>query len=111
MKPRLLALIAGAAVATLVPAAQPAAGAGSSVSCGQTLTQSTTLANDLVDCSGNGLLVGADNITIDRNGHTIDGTNARKPGTAAIEIKGLHANVTIVNGTITDFYFGGVGLS
>jgi large repetitive protein len=110
MKPTLLALVAGA-VAAIVPAAEPAAGAGSNVSCGQTLTQSTTLANDLVDCSGNGLLVGADNIRIDLNGHTIDGTNARKPGTAAIQTKGRRANVTIVNGTVTDFYFYGVGLS
>jgi large repetitive protein len=111
MKPRLLALIAGAAVAAVVPAAQPAAGAGSDVSCGQTLTKSTTLTNDLVDCSGNGLLVGADNVTIDLNGHTIDGTNSRKPGTAAIETKGQRANVTIVNGTVSDFYFDGVALS
>jgi parallel beta-helix repeat protein len=111
MKLRLLAVVAAAVLAAVVPAAQPAAGAGANVSCGQTLTTSTTLTNDLADCPGNGLLVGADNITIDLNGHTIDGTNARKPGTAAIEIKGLHANVTIVNGTITDFYFGGVGLS
>ena len=111
MKLRLLAVVAAGVLAAVVPAAQPAAGAGTNVSCGQTLTKSMTLTNDLVDCPGNGLLVGADNITIDLNGHTIDGTNARKPGTAAIETKGLRANVTIVNGTVTDFYFSGVVLS
>ena len=110
MKLRFLAVVAAAVFAAVVPAAEPAAGAGSNVSCGQILTTSTTLTNDLVDCPGNGLLVGADNITIDLNGHTIDGTNARKPGTAAIETKGRRANVTIVNGTVTDFYFSGVGL-
>jgi large repetitive protein len=111
MKLRLLAVVAAAVLAAVVPAAEPAAGAGANVSCGQTLTQNTTLTNDLVDCPGNGLLVGADNITIDLNGHTIDGTNARKPTTAAIETKGRRANVTIVNGTVTDFYFNGVSLS
>jgi parallel beta-helix repeat protein len=111
MKLRLLAVVAAAVLAVMVPAAQPAAGAGANVSCGQTLTQSTTLTNDLVDCPGNGLLVGADNIRIDLNGHTIDGTNARKPGIAAIESKGLRAKITIVNGTVTDFYFNGVALS
>src|SRR3954453_19115412 len=43
------------------------------VSCGQTLTQSVKLANDLSNCPNNGLLIGADNITLDLNGHTIDG--------------------------------------
>jgi parallel beta-helix repeat protein len=79
------------------------------VSCGETVTKSTTLANDLVNCPLNGLVVGANGITIDLNGHTIDGTNARTPGTGGIANK-AHPNVTIENGTITDFYFSGVGL-
>ena len=79
------------------------------VSCGETLTKSTTLANDLVDCPVNGLVVGANGITIDLNGHTIDGTNARTPGTGGIANDG-HRNVTIENGTITDFYYSGVVL-
>jgi parallel beta-helix repeat protein len=112
MKPRLFAVAATAVLAAVVPVAQPAAGPNSTtISCGQTLTTSTTLSSDLVDCPGNGVVVAADNITIDLNGHTIDGTNARKPGTGAIVTKGRHANVTISNGTVTDFYFGGIGLS
>jgi parallel beta-helix repeat protein len=79
------------------------------VSCGQTLTRSTTLANDLLNCPHNGLVVGAGNITINLNGHTIEGTNAREPGTGGIS-NNNHANVTIENGTISDFYFTGVGL-
>jgi large repetitive protein len=108
MKPTLFAI-----AATLVLGAAQSAASSQSVTvvCGQTLTASTTLTNDLVDCPGNGLVVDADNITIDLNGHTIDGTNARKPGTGAIGTKGPHRNVTISNGTVTDFYFGGVGLS
>jgi parallel beta-helix repeat protein len=112
MKPKLLAFVATGALATVFPAAQPPAEpAATTVSCGQTLTASTTLTRDLVDCQGSGLLVGADNITIDLNGHTIDGTSAPKPGTGAIVTKGRHTNVTIKNGTVTDFYFSGVVLS
>jgi large repetitive protein len=112
MKPILLAIAATLVLTAVVGAAQPAAGSPSAtVSCGQTLTTSTTLANDLVDCPGNGLLVAADNITIDLNGHTIDGMNARKAGTGGIGTKGRHANVTVTNGTVTDFYYGGMGLS
>ena len=56
------------------------------------------------DCPMNGLVVGANGITIDLNGHTIDGTNARTPGTGGIANDG-HSNVTIENGTISDFYY------
>ena len=102
-----------AAIATLPVVAHgghaaPSA-APTTVSCGETLTKSTTLANDLIDCPVNGLVVGANGITIDLNGHTIDGTNARTPGTGGIANDG-HSNVTIENGTITDFYYSGVVL-
>ena len=83
--------------------AQARAGSETEVSCGQTLKASVRLANDLVDCSANGLIIGANNITVDLNGHTIDGTNKDH----GIDVQ-KHANVTIENGTITDFYFAGV---
>lgn len=43
------------------------------VSCGQIITVDTKLANDLVDCPRHGIIIGADGITLDLNGHTIDG--------------------------------------
>src|SRR3954451_1264114 len=43
------------------------------VSCGQTLTHSVKLANDLSNCPNNGLVVGGDDVTVDLHGHTIDG--------------------------------------
>jgi large repetitive protein len=43
------------------------------VQCGQTLIRSVTLANDLTNCPGNGLVIGAGDITVNLNGHTIDG--------------------------------------
>ena len=43
------------------------------MSCGDTITTDTTLDSDLVDCPTNRIVIGADNVTLDLNGHTIDG--------------------------------------
>ena len=42
-------------------------------SCGATITVDTTLHKDLVNCPNNGIVIGADNVTLDLNGHVIDG--------------------------------------
>jgi len=42
------------------------------VSCGDTITTDTTLDSGLLDCPNNGIVIGADDITLDLNGHTID---------------------------------------
>jgi parallel beta-helix repeat protein len=96
-----------ATLAALVLAGQPsrAPSATVKVSCGQTVTKSITLGNDLLNCPGTGLIIGADNITVDLNGHTIDGTNQK----SGIDNE-KHAKVTIMNGTITDFRPEGVNL-
>jgi len=82
------------------PAAAP-------LQCGQTITASTTLTTDLVGCAGNGLVVGADGITIHLAGHAIRGTNA--PGSVGIVVDG-HRRVTIAGGTIDGFFRAGVSL-
>jgi parallel beta-helix repeat protein len=69
----------------------------SRVSCGSVLTQDTQLDRDLVDCPGDGLVIGADRITVDLNGHQITGTGA--PGSAGIRDEG-YDRVTIENGGI-----------
>lgn len=46
---------------------------GVHVTCGQIITTDTKLANDLVGCPRHGLIIGADDITLDLNGHTIAG--------------------------------------
>jgi parallel beta-helix repeat protein len=43
------------------------------VSCDDTITADTTLDSDLIDCPNNGIVIGADDITLDLNGHRIDG--------------------------------------
>ena len=55
------------------PPPAPAEPVPTTVTCGQVLTQSTRLLNDLTDCPLDGLVIGAPNIAVDLNGHTIDG--------------------------------------
>jgi parallel beta-helix repeat protein len=57
--------------AILVAGEEPAL--ASHVGCGETITTDTTLDNDLIDCPSNGVVIGADDITLDLNGHVIDG--------------------------------------
>jgi hypothetical protein len=41
--------------------------------CGDTITTDTTLHHNLHNCPNNGIIIGADNVTLDLNYHTIDG--------------------------------------
>ena len=65
------------------------------------VTQSILVQNDLVDCLFDGLVVDAHGITIDLNGHTLDGKGLG----AAVRNNGFD-NVTIKNGRIVDFDWG-----
>ena len=71
------------------------------VSCGQTITQSIRVTNDLVDCPANGLVVGANGITIDLDGHTIDGL-----GLGAGIANPSFDSVAIINGVVQEFDVG-----
>ena len=66
--------------------------------CGQVLTRSITLSNNVIGCHGDGLVIGAAGITVDLNGHLVQGTGlgvgVRNPG---------HHDVTIRGGTIRNF--------
>ncbi|MEU6724801.1 right-handed parallel beta-helix repeat-containing protein [Nonomuraea wenchangensis] len=78
------------------------------VVCGQVITRSIKLANDLHNCRSHGLEVGASRITIDLNGHTIDGPGGAFPfdginNDAGGSSRTGHSRVTIKNGTVTDF--------
>src|SRR4051794_9201688 len=52
--------------------ASSGAEAASNVGCGDTITTDATLHRNLTDCPNNGTIIGADNITLDLNYHTID---------------------------------------
>jgi hypothetical protein len=75
---------AAAVAASSAAASQPAA-----VHCGETLTKRVRLKADLVDCPGDGLIVGASGITIDLNGHTIDGVPVAGCGVPATPRQGI----------------------
>ena len=89
------------------------------VQCGDVITEDTTLDSDLIDCPGHGLLIGADNVTVDLNGHIIDGdgdpgpgfgcdtgiANGRFDGCSSNEQQG-HDGVTIRGGTVREFAHG-----
>jgi parallel beta-helix repeat protein len=69
-------LLAVALAAAMLLALSTGQALANHVQCGDMITQDTTLDSDLIDCPGDGLIIGADNITLDLNGHTIDGTAA-----------------------------------
>jgi parallel beta-helix repeat protein len=97
-----------AAIGVLVVAGVACSGAGSqarvgNVSCGQTLTESTILENDLENCFADGLVAGADGITIDLNGHTIDSRIGSTGG--GVVVLGFD-QVVVENGAITGFDIG-----
>ena len=75
---------------------------GSHVSCGQTLTQDTTLDADL-NCSGDGLQIGGNGVDLDLNGYTIRG------GRSGSGIRGFQgfgpSDLTVHGGTIRNFEF------
>ena len=61
----------GIAVALL--ALGPGTASAQPLTCGQTITRDTTLHADLGPCPGDGLVIGAGNVTLDLNGHSITG--------------------------------------
>jgi parallel beta-helix repeat protein len=72
--------------------------------CGDNVTQSSRLAEDVgPNCPAYGLAITADGVTLDLNGHTVDGDDGADYGITASG----KSHITIKNGTITDF-FGGV---
>ena len=75
------------------------------ISCGQTITQNTVLDADIGPCPNNlahGIVIGADNITLDLNGHTISGTsNLINDGAGVYVFR--RTGVTVKNGTIRNF--------
>ena len=93
------------------PAASINAMRSGKLSCGQVITKSTTLTADLGPCSGNGIIIGADNITLNLNGHTISGTPGPGDGNAAGVRLPMRSGVLVTGqpgnsgktGTITGF--------
>lgn len=77
--------------------------------CGDTITSDTTLHADLVHCASQGIVIGADNITLDLNGHTIsgDGASSNCTGPTVCDVgvndSAGHDDVTVEGGTVRNF--------
>jgi parallel beta-helix repeat protein len=78
--------------------------------CGSTITKSTKLTQDITDCPSVGLRIGADDITLDLNGHTVAAAAKRNPKAHGILNEG-HDGVTIRGGEVRGFGAYGVRLS
>jgi len=70
------------------------------IGCGENLTENTLLDTDLIDCERDGLIIRTDGITVDLNGHIITGSFS--DDSVGIRNEG-HDNVTITNGSVSEF--------
>src|SRR5215204_936953 len=102
-----MALAAFALTALLFASTAATASAAQPIACGQVITQDTTLEDDLTDCPGDGIVIGADGIMLDLNGHTVSGATC---DTDCVSNRGVdntagHDGVWILNGTIRGFAY------
>jgi len=67
-----------------------------------TVKQNLTLSDDIGPCPGDGLVIGADNVHLDLNGHTISGNYGRTGQHPGIRLTGRQG-VKISNGTVAGF--------
>jgi parallel beta-helix repeat protein len=84
----------------------------SHVGCGDTITTDTRLDGDLLNCPNNGIVIGADNVTLNLNGHTIDGDGTPAAGCNPPDICDVgvlnrgHDGVTVRRGSVRQFVVG-----
>ncbi len=106
----LAAALVTTSTAVLALGGSPAS--ASHVACGDEITADTTLDGDLVDCPNNGIVIGADDITLDLNGHLIDSDGTPFAGCGQNEFCDIgllnrgHDGVTVRDGSVREFAFG-----
>ena len=81
--------------------------------CGDTITADTTLHQSLVNCPNNGIVIGANGVTLNLNGHRIDGDGTPAAGcdpeTEFCDIGVVndgHDGVTVKHGSVREFLYG-----
>lgn len=93
----------GTAVAVLLSTAVLASDAAAAPpGCGDVVTASTRLTTDIGPCAHDGLIAGADNITINLGGHRVFGQAGTAGDGVGIRVPG-RTGVTVRNGRVTDF--------
>jgi len=113
MRRVLLSVLAPALVVAALIAPGTSQAFTTQVQCGDVVTQDVKLAGDLTDCPGDGLVIGADDIAVDLNGHTIDGVSPATTdcggtpfGPSGINDDGGFDDITVRNGTVKEFLHG-----
>lgn len=99
--PSRLGLLGAALIATLAATLAPGTAFAGHIACGDVITKDTRLDSDLLACPGDGLVVGADDVTIDLAGHRIQGS-APCEGVRAVGRRGF----TVRNGVVEGFASG-----
>jgi hypothetical protein len=86
-------------IAALALAVFPATAAARTVTCGEVITQSTAVDNNLLCDASSGLVIGANGVRLDLRGHTIQTTADRlfNSGFTGIDVQG-HDDVVVRNG-------------
>jgi parallel beta-helix repeat protein len=106
---RTLRTLLAAAALSFVLAQGAEAAQVAQLSCGETITADTRLDGDLVDCRSNGIVIGADDITLDLNGHTVAGNGEpvkKCPRREFCDVGVLndgHDGIAIRDGSVRDF--------
>jgi parallel beta-helix repeat protein len=77
------------------------------VACGDVITEDTTLDSNVGPCTGTGLVIGADGVTLNLGGHRVFGTN--QPGEGPGILIEDRQNVSVANGTV-QFFDAGVAI-
>lgn len=110
----------GMALATSGMVAGPAQAQpeGAVLDCGTVITEDTVLGADIGPCGdrvseeghtpgGHGVVIGADGVTLDLNGHTIFGLGGSEVlhQAAGVKVDG-YSDVTVLGGTVRDFFHG-----
>ncbi len=91
---------------------------GAVLECGTIITEDTVLVADIGPCGdvvsepghasgGHGLVIGADGVDLDLNGHTIFGLGGSVvPHQASGVLVDGHSDVSVSDGTVRDFFHG-----
>ena len=93
----------GLGVVVAFLALAPGTASAQPIACGQTITRDTTLHADLGPCSGDGLVIGAENVTLDLNEHAIIGDNTDTQGGDVGVLDDGHGGIVVEGGRIGGF--------
>jgi len=108
MKSYVVRALVVAAAGALLPAVASDVASAATLACGSVVLEDTVVANDIGPCPGDGIVAGADNITIDLTGHRVsgDGNQGATGDFGGIRIPSGRSGVTVKGGVVTGFETG-----